>query len=493
MNPKNMHILCDILLLIPLLGILISLFVLSNSLKDDVYIIKQLFDEWNNKPIQILQESYRTVCSEMGMSDLIFYEFPGITKGCICENKKIYENTCDYNKLNQCSDIPEIKGFHMKKWKGSFLCGSSIKPKNYFELNITPKNEKCSQRYKKCGIIDTLDNYLCVPENEICPLNKINFMSGLESVRIDTSNKNLEGKIYTSFKIAENRLCLNNNQRFFSENNYRLIKKISYLTDDLGVDLNLNGCSTYITDSAGKYHYANINYEIIDSEKKSSFYKKDDNIIDVLGKIPGYANGDINNINSDMFLFASVYPGWKTQCDKKEFKNYLKSNREKEILLILEKTNENDIYFIIYSIISIILFSIGVGYIKYTIHIGTYNKYEYSLTSSAIISIFYLGILFSNISLLYFSDFNLDHIKNAKLSTNFFELITNNNCSDDITNSQLKYVAKQFFSFANKYFNVKVLSFLVVVITIINILICILMRQSGESFSRKSGNKKKSN
>lgn len=499
MNQKSLHILCDIIILIPILGILISLFLLSNTLKDDMFIIKQLFDGWNNKPIQILQESYKKTCSDIGMYDLLSYEWPGVNQGCYCQiNKKLYKNSCQVNKINQsdCKDIHQNKSISLKKWKGSYFCGSSIKPKSYFELNIVSKNERCSQKYKKCGIIDSLNNYLCIPENEMCPLNKIEFMQGMENFRIETSNKNMEGKIFTSFKIAEKQLCLNNNQRFFSENDYILINTSTefHSLPNLKLDLSLNGCATGVFDTKGNYQYSSPNYEMIDSDKKINFYKKNEDFFQEANHLPNYLElyGEkLQKENIEMFLFASVYPGWKNQCDKKEFKNYLKSNREKEILEIFEKTEVNENKFVTFSLLSIAFFLLGIIYLKYSILIGSYNKFEYSVSASAIISLFYFGILASNAVLLYFADFNLEFIKNAKLSTNFFELISNDNCSDDITNASLKHVAKQFFSFANKYFNLKVLSMFVIMASLMNSIIAFLIRQSGDNASRKNYNKKK--
>jgi hypothetical protein len=500
MNQINLHILCDILLLIPLLGILISLLFLSNTLKDDVFIIKQIFDGWNNKPIQILQESYMKTCSEIGMFDILSYDWPGTIEGCFCQNsKKLFKNSCEFNKLNsggECINIPENKFYTSKKWKGSFLCGSSIKPKNYFDLNIVSKNERCSNKYKKCGIIDTLDNYLCIPENELCPLNKIDFMKGIDSLKFDTSNHYLNGKIFSSFKIAEKTLCLNNNQRFFTEKDHILIN--TYLSPINGVSLSMNdsleGCFTGITDLEGKFLYTNPNYIIIDSDSKFNFYEKNEELFHTLNNIPNYLDSYSEKLKlneNTIYLYASVYPGWKNQCDRKEFKAYLKSSKEKEILYIFEKTEENEKKFLIYSFLALFLFAFGIGYMKYSIFIKSYNKFEYSISASAIISLFYIGILSSNFILLYLADYNLDFIKNAKVSTNFFELIINNKCSDDITDASLKHVAKQFFSFANKYFNIKLLSFLVLFSGILNCLITFIIRHSGESFSRKNYYKKR--
>ena len=51
------------------------------------------------------------------------------------------------------------------------------KYKTYEELlnngNIIKKNSECKNGYKNCGVIDTLEQQLCLPENISCPINDI--------------------------------------------------------------------------------------------------------------------------------------------------------------------------------------------------------------------------------------------------------------------------------------------------------------------------------
>ena len=62
-------------------------------------------------------------------------------------------------------------------YKIYYLFFDYTKYKTYEELlnnnNIIKKDLKCKEGFKNCGIIDTLDQQLCLPENINCPLNDI--------------------------------------------------------------------------------------------------------------------------------------------------------------------------------------------------------------------------------------------------------------------------------------------------------------------------------
>ena len=65
---------------------------------------------------------------------------------------------------------------------------------NYASL-LVHSGEKCEEHYKKCGILDSLENIMCIPENDTCPINEL---------KVDlVSNNNLyESKGYQSIPLA---------------------------------------------------------------------------------------------------------------------------------------------------------------------------------------------------------------------------------------------------------------------------------------------------
>ena len=83
--------------------------------------------------------------------------------------KGIYQNKYndDKSKTEGETEIDKINGY--------YLCYET--KKSYIELlyngQIISRNEKCRIGYKNCGIIDTLEQQLCILENDNCPLYDI--------------------------------------------------------------------------------------------------------------------------------------------------------------------------------------------------------------------------------------------------------------------------------------------------------------------------------
>ena len=61
-----------------------------------------------------------------------------------------------------------------------------------YESLIKYSGEQCEKNYKKCGILDTLGNIMCIPEKDECPINK---------VIVDLSSK-YEEYISKGYKVA---------------------------------------------------------------------------------------------------------------------------------------------------------------------------------------------------------------------------------------------------------------------------------------------------
>ena len=84
-------------------------------------------------------------------------------------NKKIWMNS----KIRTIKELMRINNnksypiFHINP-NGSI----EYYQENYASL-LVHSGEKCEEHYKKCGILDSLGNIMCIPENEICPINDI--------------------------------------------------------------------------------------------------------------------------------------------------------------------------------------------------------------------------------------------------------------------------------------------------------------------------------
>ena len=81
---------------------------------------------------------------------------------------------------------------------------------NYYLLHST--KTECEGNYKKCGILDTMNNIMCIPTTEICPLNEIKTSLNENSNIYETveyfdynlyfTNQNINNSIITNLTIS---------------------------------------------------------------------------------------------------------------------------------------------------------------------------------------------------------------------------------------------------------------------------------------------------
>ena len=126
--------------------------------------------------------------------------------------------------------------------------------KTYFDYlkNSVKQGEDCKNNYKKCGILDSNNNILCLPENEECPLNDIK-ISELEDpylineynhIQVFESITGIKKFIYfTNNKIDNNiitKLELNFDNPCIAVNEY------SWISNNLNEKEKTRSCRTYI-------------------------------------------------------------------------------------------------------------------------------------------------------------------------------------------------------------------------------------------------------
>ena len=67
---------------------------------------------------------------------------------------------------------------------------------NYASLlaHSAHSGEECETNYKKCGILDSLGNIMCIPQNETCPINDI-------KIGLISNNSLYDSKVYKSTSL----------------------------------------------------------------------------------------------------------------------------------------------------------------------------------------------------------------------------------------------------------------------------------------------------
>ena len=465
MHQKNILFFCDFCLILPFIGIILAFFSTINEFDTNILAISDIFDNWKTIPFQNIIISNKN-CSSIGLYDIINYYWPGTEEGCFCSyNNVTYKGRCSEIQIRKnCTIVNEKYNVSLNKWKNKFICGQYGKfinnnnnnnenknEKNqiinkiittYFEFNKINSSQLCPFKTKKCGIIDTLNNSLCIPDIEKCPINYINInnSNNNNNFNLIVNNKETEnGKIYTNFLLSEDKICINHYlKNFIHEYNYPLFKSNDYF---------LKKCSKFKKNKTILIN--DNNFKILDFYSKNSFYLDNNLIID----LPFYPK-----IESNINLFTNVYTGWKKKCETKEFYNFFnnQSNAFNEIYDIISFDNNYKNSLLYNILILSCLFFFGIFIIKYKL-ILINNKIEINFCKLFIIYFIYVLIMGINVIFIKISNINLIEINKAKISNDFFEIVYNNDCSDKNTNFVFKFIAEQYFNYKNKYYNIRLL------------------------------------
>ena len=224
---------------------------------------------------------------------IYFGIYDGIKKGCDCLNslyyKKILPIQCSINHYkNNCKDIKLISSINLNIYEGKKFCVR--KDKNYLNYLKDSTFNSCKINYKQCGIINNLNQKLCIPQNEECPLNYFKIDKNKEIKEefeiitkplsngkyIHYSNKNINSSIIVLFNVNENsKLCLN-------------LKQSSNINYYYALELNQ---TCYQQDK---------NLKFIASVNKLSFYKNN-NSYHLIKNIPNNQFNKIKNENISLY------------------------------------------------------------------------------------------------------------------------------------------------------------------------------------------------
>ena len=316
-------------------------------------ILTELNNSLNDFPLSDLQ--YVQNCSEEKYLQLL-YKVPASFKGCACLNISYYKwrqankslvsrGKCNKNKtLNGCISIDYYPPVDFFKWHSNQFCSkrynNTLGYKLFFKDSVG-KDENCKKGFKKCGKLDNMENYICLPENESCPINDI-FVSNIKNDSLnDTyeiyefgdkylyySNKIYDNPLITKLKTAEGKLCAGKGYyhtdypQFILDENFYLygcrfkiynslydesIEKLDYMTkEELFNDNNFSMHSRY--NYSCEYPYYSLNAQLFLYPKKYIGFDKKclkENNLDIDNKL--FDNDTINNINSNLLLNRKLH------------------------------------------------------------------------------------------------------------------------------------------------------------------------------------------
>ena len=103
-----------------------------------------------------------------------FFYWEGMNKIQECWCAAYNKNRCTRYECNPLI-LNSVQGFNLTIWKNTTFISQKFTNYNYYTLikHAKPPNEQCDEGYKQCGLLDLLNQTLCLLENETCPLNQI--------------------------------------------------------------------------------------------------------------------------------------------------------------------------------------------------------------------------------------------------------------------------------------------------------------------------------
>jgi len=482
------HFLIDGVILIILFYLIIININASSSIGNNKFAIERVFTSWRKKPITHLKTSNTVKCINHQMENLISYGWPGTYEGCDCTDIRktffftdyeeyyhysgnLYTGSCSWNITKVgCSEIKPLESVYANKWRNYYICGK-YSNEGYFDLEKA-KGE-CSQGFKSCGIVDTLNNNLCVRENTECPINEFSFKPmDDDNFQIEmVINNNSTKRISTDFQVSDGILCLHSdNENYFYEKDYTLIKNIASKI----------GCRSYTIgeNQSNKIYYdESKRYRKVDEYSKKSFYQHNSIYNMIKNYLPNYPNLEDVHVN----LYAGNYIGWKKECMKitnNNLKNSDLNNLERDISIHISTITSNLNYISMMLILIFITMILILGFYKYN-----YAEF-YSNLNLAIFSIFYFVSFVFYIMIQNLSESNkkITRISDERVDINviendyihrFIEVISIKDCSDDLTNLTLKNFADGYSSNLEIYekvsFMSNVLIFLCIILSLISL------------------------
>ena len=279
---------------------------------------ENIFDTFESSPL--FDFNIGTICG--ANSHVVFHTWKGRE-----EIDYYYANghTRSRTKIVDVTDITKINGY--------LFCYKYISYKDLlYNGQIIKKGERCPQQYEyNCGIIDTLEQELCIKNGDKCPLYDVGI-----GQNIDTTN-------YISESETEGNVYYNNEH--YNDPNKRIIGKLILNEGQPCYRLNEKKWRTFVSEEAGeenfgcklevfgkledgRYHYqGNITYEKLYNDNLGSNY----NIFkDKIEELQNYK----------VSLYKREFLGIDKSCDektniKKDDSQKLKKNQEMETICLL--------------------------------------------------------------------------------------------------------------------------------------------------------------
>jgi len=295
---------------------------------DHVY-IASMGKNWSTGPISEVQKGGIINCPT-GTVSILNNNWEGTVEGCYCqETDRLDTQSCGSNKFKNnkgCQSISAVNPIPLEQWKSTNLCGK--RGPNYLQMKTASSPRACGAGFKSCGVIDSLENYLCYKDTIPCPYNFISIKNKNFKVPADKnyitiplgpngsegkaifSNEFTNSKIINEFKIDDDLPCLAANRFNLNHKPYLLEKTYGFEKCEIAIG------GEYLDKSFAK----------VDTTTYNQLYK-DNRIMKVIKNLPQFQT-KYNYSEMQTSLFHKNYIGMNKRC----LENMIKNESDEEFI-----------------------------------------------------------------------------------------------------------------------------------------------------------------
>ena len=286
----------------------------------------------NLQTIWLLTPFYGVEEKSYWASGIYMGELKAGIQGCECEeNNQItytYGQCTEEQKNKNCTQMKEFKALTLQQWgnerfqmKYDMLLDAKIGEPTYSNLFVSSKTriiapgEECNiENFRKCGIIDTLGQILCMDKEFDCPNNYFKnhqdpnntynyLVKPLENNRtLYFTNEKEDGMIFATFSAESDYPCIHPEEITSEFKHYQFFKE--YNKDAYP-------CKTkYFNRTTNDLHY----YVIDGNMTLDQFLEFNDdqkNMVTALKTHKSYAN---KYLKTNITLYGRPYPGYNVSC-----------------------------------------------------------------------------------------------------------------------------------------------------------------------------------
>ena len=280
--------------------------------------------------------------SDENEKNLLIDTWPGTYRGSI-KNGVVSTYSC-YESEQNCFNISETSSIPITKWNNNtFQVNNSKTYESLYKDSVSP-GEQCPSGKKPCGLLDTMNNTLCIAIDQDCPINFMIFSRSPPigyNYTFKVGNSKSKWKIYytneatdryiitSKFRISDDIVCIDS-QRYNSNYSQNVLDKYKY------------GCTP--VDSA----YYNPFYVGVDSMNKYDLYSQN-GIISVLDTVKGYEPKRF--MDQKAKLFFRPFIGYDKQCIERHKSSFNK----------IDSITNKQQYIKCFEIISLVFMCLGLG------------------------------------------------------------------------------------------------------------------------------------